>query len=174
MRNVLLPGFAENMPAKRFLMTRTRLPAGLTGSSFALFSHPASKLSLIVSRPSSGRRRGRGGIDNAAIRRRSQAKRFELLSDLIAPLCLARQGLRFDDLVQGNRLQIEESIGERLNALGTSQMRPFGAQHADFVLFPFDLVLKLYDRLGMENRFVFDRIGIDRGTDKRRDRQNIQ
>ena len=73
-----------------------------------------------------------------------------------------------------NRLQIEEIVGECLNPLRPCQMRPFGAQHPDFILFPFDLMLKLHDRLGMEDCVIFNSIGINRRTDKRGDRQNIE
>ncbi len=79
-----------------------------------------------------------------------------------------------DDLVQRQFLQAEPLVGQARQPVGPGQDGPFGLEPLDAVLFGGDVVARLEDLFGVEDRLVFHRIGVDRRADQDRDRQDIE
>src|SRR6185437_6183907 len=103
--------------------------------------------------------RGRGAGGPVG-RRGVQAERLQLATD----------GIRFRALQRNvQRLHLQQLFGEGLDAVGTGEMRIFGAQHVDGVLGLVDLMAELHDLLGFEDGLVFDVVDIDRRADQRGD-----
>src|SRR5262249_55206278 len=103
-----------------------------------------------------------------------EAERLELPPDLVDLGLTRRQIHEAADLVDGERLQLQMPVGERLHSLRPVQLLPLGSEDRDALLLALHLVLELGDPLGEEDRVVFHRVDVDGRCDECADRNDVQ
>ena len=105
--------------------------------------------------------------------RLQEAERLELAPDLVGPRRPLRKVRQAGQLQDAERLQVEMPLRRRLQPLRPVEELPFGLQDRDRLALLLHLRLELGDLLGMEERLVFDRIGIARRADQRADHDHV-